>query len=259
MLELNLAAREGRHAGETAEERFAAFVRQLEDPAAALAALAPYPVLARLAVETIERWVTFSLEFLAHLAADWAALRATGFGEREPGELAAVEGGLGDSHRGGRSVQVAVFASGAKLVYKPRSLAVDAAFQDLLAWTEARGFTPAFRRLRVIDRGSHGWAEFVAAGPCACEAEVRRFYERQGGYLALLYVLGATDIHYENLIAAGEQPVLVDLEALFHPWGRRSERRRARSRRAGRCRTRCCASACSPPRAGGTPGARGWI
>src|SRR5262249_36097777 len=46
-------------------------------------------------------------------------------------------------------------------------------------------------------------------------AEVRRFYERQGGYLALLYALEATDFHSENLIAAGEHPMLIDLEALF--------------------------------------------
>jgi type 2 lantibiotic biosynthesis protein LanM len=39
---------------------------------------------------------------------------------------------------------------------------------------------------------------------------------RQGGYLALLYALRATDFHYENLIACGEYPVLIDLESLFH-------------------------------------------
>ena len=219
VLELNLAAREGRLAGEAPEERFTAFVRSLEPPGSALAVLAQYPVLARLAAEAVERWVSCSLEFLEHLAADWETLRAAYFRDGDPGELMEVEGGLGDSHRGGRAVQVAVFASGAKLVYKPRSLAVEAAFQDLLGWVEARGFAPAFRRLLVVDRGDHGWVEFVTAEPCASEAEVRRFYARQGGYLALLYALGATDIHYENLIAAGEHPVLIDLEALFHPWG----------------------------------------
>ena len=30
-------------------------------------------------------------------------------------------------------------------------------------------------------------------------------------------LLEATDLHYENLIAAGEHPMLLDLEALFHP------------------------------------------
>ena len=46
---------------------------------------------------------------------------------------------------------------------------------------------------------------------------MRRFYHRQGALLALLYVLDGTDMHYENLIAVGEQPVLVDVETLFHP------------------------------------------
>src|SRR6185312_10755503 len=40
---------------------------------------------------------------------------------------------------------------------------------------------------------------------------------RQGAYLTLLHVLEATDLHHENLIAAGEHPMLVDLETIFHP------------------------------------------
>jgi lantibiotic modifying enzyme len=56
------------------------------------------------------------------------------------------------------------FDSGLGLIYKPRSMAVDCAFQDLLDSTAARGFAPAFRRLRVLDAGDHGWAELVGAG-----------------------------------------------------------------------------------------------
>ncbi len=219
VLELHLAVQEGRLAGETPEERFDAFVRDLQDPEAALATLSLYPVLARFAVETVESWVAVSLEFLTRLAGDHDALRARFAPGAGLGRLVKVQGGLGDSHRGGRSVLVATFEPALKLVYKPRSTAVEAVFQDLLGWAEARGFAPGFRRLRVLDRGDHGWAEFVTAAPCASEGEVRRFYERQGGYLALLYLLGATDMHYENLIAAGEHPMMVDLEALFHPWG----------------------------------------
>ena len=43
------------------------------------------------------------------------------------------------------------------------------------------------------------------------------FYRRQGVLLALLYLLGMTDIHHENLIACADQPVLVDVETLLHP------------------------------------------
>jgi type 2 lantibiotic biosynthesis protein LanM len=59
--------------------------------------------------------------------------------------------------------------------------------------------------------------EFVNPQSCGSTEELSRFFQRQGGYLALLYALEAVDFHYENLIAAGEHPVLLDVEALFHP------------------------------------------
>ena len=114
-------------------------------------------------------------------------------------------------------VLLATFASGLKVVYKPRRLAVDVHFQRLLDWLNERGARPRFRMLAVLDRGAYGWMEFVRATGCHSQGEVRRFYERQGGYLAILYALEATDFHYENLIADGEHPVLLDLETLFHP------------------------------------------
>ncbi|MEZ4294639.1 MAG: type 2 lanthipeptide synthetase LanM family protein [Polyangiaceae bacterium] len=41
--------------------------------------------------------------------------------------------------------------------------------------------------------------------------------------MLLAYVLGATDFHYENVIAAGEHPVLIDLETLFQPYPVKAE------------------------------------
>jgi type 2 lantibiotic biosynthesis protein LanM len=220
VLELHLAGHAGQLTGATPEERFQSFVDSLRDPAVALGLLRQYPVLSRQLVETLSRWVDYSLEILRHLAADAEELRAVFSPGRALGVLTEIHTGQGDSHRG-RSVALLAFDSGLGLVYKPRSLKIDAAFQDLLEWIGARGFAPAFRRLRVLDvrgdAGGHGWAERVAAAPCASAGEVERFYLRQGGYLALLYVLSAIDMHHENLIAVGEHPVLVDLEALLHP------------------------------------------
>lgn len=115
------------------------------------------------------------------------------------------------------SVLLLRFGSGLRLLYKPRPLASDVRFQELLSWLNDLGAEPALRPVRLLDRGSYGWSEFVAASSCANAEEVSRFYQRQGSYLALLYALDATDLHNENLVAVGEQPVLVDLEALFHP------------------------------------------
>jgi type 2 lantibiotic biosynthesis protein LanM len=112
---------------------------------------------------------------------------------------------------------ILTFNSGLKLVYKPRSLAVDLHFQELLGWLNDRSDRPPFRRLKILNGEAHGGVEFVDAAGCSSVEEVSRFYRRQGGYLAVLYTLGGTDIHYENLLAAGEHPVLIDLETLFNP------------------------------------------
>ncbi len=216
-LELNVARLLGELEGDSTEVRFQSFSERLRCRDKALAILQEYPVLARQLIICIENWVTFSLEFLHNLCADWVAIRTTFSPENDPGVLVKLDGGAGDSHRGGRSVMIAKFNSGFQVVYKPKSLAVDVHFQELLAWLNEKGDHPPFRTLKVIDRGNYGWIEFVQAQGCTSPEEIQWFYERQGGYLALLYALEATDFHFENLIAAGEHPVLLDLEALFHP------------------------------------------
>ncbi len=217
VLEMHVARLRGLLQGDTPEERFVSFIAYLRRREVTIALLQEYPVLARQLVSAIDRWAAFSLEFLRHLCADWDAIQTHFCPGGLPGPLVEVNGGMGDTHQGGHAVLIATFQSGWQVVYKPRSLAVDAHFQDLLRWLNNNGAEPGFRILKLLDRGDYGWVEFVAAQGCASELEVRRFYERQGGYLALLYVLEATDFHFENLIAAGEHPVLIDLEALFHP------------------------------------------
>jgi class II lanthipeptide synthase len=217
VLELHVARLQGLLSGETAEERFASFVDRLRDREAAAAILNEYPVLARLVIEELDTWVAVSLEVLERLATDWPGLVATFFAGVDPGPLTALDGGAGDRHRGGRAVRIATFASGAKLVYKPRPMAVDARFQQLLAWIETKDPSLSFHRLTVLDRGEHGWMEFAAAAGCASREELATYHRRLGGLLALLYALEATDLHYENLIAVGDHPVIVDLESLFHP------------------------------------------
>ena len=215
VLELNLARLGGRLAGDSPADRFRGFIDSL-DNRAALSLLGRYPVLARQLVVRAELWLASSVAFLRELAEDWPALCGWLDPDAPATRLAAVQAQLGDSHRGGRSVIVAAFDSGLRLVYKPRSLAVDLHFQELLDWIGSRADGLTFKAVQILDRGTHGWAGFVQQADCDSVDGVRRFYERQGGYLALLYLLNGSDLHCENVIAAGEHPVLVDVEALFH-------------------------------------------
>ncbi len=217
ILELNVARLRGQLNGDTPKARFNSFVESLREPDKTLALLEEYPVLARQITTRINCWVDYSLEFLQHLCHDWDLILAEFGAGRDIGVLAEIQAGAGDHHREGRSVLIATFGLGFKIVYKPRSLAVDLHFQELIEWLNDHGASPPLRTLKVLDRGKYGWEEFVAAESCASITDVERFYRRQGEYLALLHLLRATDFHLENLIAAGEHPVLIDLESLFHP------------------------------------------
>ncbi len=103
------------------------------------------------------------------------------------------------------------------MIYKPRPLDLHQHFNELVDWlNEQDRAGPADRPGGHAGPATAG-SSFIDHNPCTELAEVRRFYHRQGALLALLYVLDGTDMHYENLIADGDQPVLVDVETLFHP------------------------------------------
>ena len=217
-LELHVAGAHGLLHGQTPSERFHSFIRHMDGAEPMLAFFSEYPVLARQLTEQLQMWADAGQRFLRHVCEDWARLSAQ-FSPSEPlGRLVGLqEGAAGDRHRGGHSVVLANFESGRVLVYKPRSLAIEQHFQQLLEWLNDRGAQPVFRTLKVVECADHGWVEQVVPATCNSGAEVNAFYRRQGGFLALLYALDAVDFHYENLIAAGEHPVLLDLEGLFHP------------------------------------------
>ena len=216
VLELNVARLQGRLQGSTPEERFQDFIQQMRQKQALQVLLEEYPVLARQIMIIIHRWLNYSLEFLHRLCSDWQQICTTFSPESDPGLLIEAQEGASDEHRGGRGVIRLRFSSGLQLLYKQKSLGIDLHFQEMLIWLNEQGYQPPFRTIRLLSGESYGWSEFAEAPECTTHAEIVRFYERQGGYLALLYALDATNFHSEDLIACGEHPILIDLEALFH-------------------------------------------
>ncbi|MEV7419437.1 type 2 lanthipeptide synthetase LanM family protein [Streptomyces sp. NPDC089919] len=219
VLELYGARTAGHLDGADTRARFRDFLGRTASRAGLAALLTGRPVLARLLGRAALDAADAMAQTLERLAADHDDLTAgllAGSGGG-PGLLVGVEPGAGDGHRGGRSVMLLRFADGSRLVYKPRPLSAHRHFNDLVEWFNALPHSVDLRTLRVLDRGGYGWVEFVAAGPCADAAGVERFYRRQGALLALLHLVDGTDLHHENLIAAGAHPVLVDVETLFHP------------------------------------------
>ncbi|WP_420167797.1 type 2 lanthipeptide synthetase LanM [Streptomyces violaceoruber] len=196
---------------------FEHFTASLHDPGTALALLSRYPALVLELLAEFDRWTSSRLEFVTRLVADLPQLRKDlGVTAMSPADVEAADFGAGDAHNGGRTVAVVSFREGPKVVYKPRSLACDAAFAQFVDWLGAQGLRHLLRPARVVDRGTHGWSAHYAPAHCPDYEALRRFYWRQGAYLAVFHLLRGYDMHFQNQVAVGEDPVYFDLETLFH-------------------------------------------
>jgi class II lanthipeptide synthase len=84
------------------------------------------------------------------------------------------------------------------------------------------------RKPRIIGLEQFTVVEFVSHECCRDQDSVCRCFRRYGALLALAHSIGAYDLHHENLIVAGEHPIVVDAEAFFRAplvLSKRGERR----------------------------------
>jgi hypothetical protein len=109
-----------------------------------------YAVLARLISTVTGLWVEANAEFIERLASDWQDLEHMFSRVGELGPVVTVEPSLSDPHRGRRSVIAVSFASGCRIVYKPKDLGVEAAYNRLLHWLNERGAPLPFKVLGVL-------------------------------------------------------------------------------------------------------------
>ncbi|MBE9193153.1 type 2 lantipeptide synthetase LanM family protein [Gloeocapsopsis crepidinum LEGE 06123] len=184
-----------------------------------------YPVLGKLIATRIDFWVESTAEFLQRLKTDIPEIQQMFQPEQKSeknlvayplGKVTEIKANLSDPHQRGRCVIGLTFKSGLKLIYKPKNLGLDLAYQQLLEWFNQQNAPLAFKTLKVLNRSNYGWVEYVEQSPVEDELAAQRFYQRSGMLLCLFYVLNTTDCHYENLIACGEHLVLIDMETLIH-------------------------------------------
>jgi type 2 lantibiotic biosynthesis protein LanM len=186
-------------------------------PAGLIHLFSRYPVLARLVATALTHWLAEMEAFLSRLQNDAPEIARRFFHVVALSPVQSIRSSLSDPHRKGKTVKVVIFEDGRKIVYKPKSLAIDAAWQNLASWLRQRDSFLDVRAPAVWDCGDYGWIEFIEHLPCKTVEEARRFYRRAGILTCLFYVLNGTDFHKENLIASGAYPVPIDLETIFVP------------------------------------------
>jgi type 2 lantibiotic biosynthesis protein LanM len=173
------------------------------------------PVLLRLMAVITRQWIDTSREFVLRLDADLAAIRRDILQSGAASRVTKIEAELSDPHNAGHSVQIVRFEDGSRVVYKPKDLRLDVAWHALVERLNRAEAPLELKAVRAISRSGYGWTEFIDHTGCAGAAGCTLYFRRAGAWLALLHCFAATDMHQENLIAAGDHPVPIDLETIL--------------------------------------------
>lgn len=131
--------------------------------------------------------------------------------------ISEVSIGHGDTHCNGKSVTSLKLKSGVSFFYKPHDMSVDVKFYKLLDILHKTARLWDFNAPKIFVGEGYGCVVKVDKKSCKTEEEVKRYYQRCGELLAIFYSINTVDIHFENIIASGEYPIVIDLETLFNP------------------------------------------
>jgi type 2 lantibiotic biosynthesis protein LanM len=173
------------------------------------------PVLLRLIATVTRQWITTTREIVLRLDADLPAIRRDILRGEDHGRIAKIEGELSDPHNGGRSVLMIAFEDGTRVVYKPKDVRLDASWHALVERLNHANPPIDLKAVRTLSRDGYGWTEFIQHGECTGQEDFGRFFRRAGAWLALFHAFAGTDMHEENMIADGDQPVPIDLEMIL--------------------------------------------
>ena len=180
--------------------------------------LEEFPELGRLISTVVLLWMEGSQELLERISKDRKTLESL-YGIPRNTPLTTIHQGLSDPHRGGRAVAILGFAEPGKkhhkIVYKPKDMAVDSAYQDLLRDINQSSSGTPLRTLTIHNGEGYGYMEYVSHQLAQDKKELEAFYKNAGRLTAVLHLLGCTDCHHENLIACGDQLLLIDTETLL--------------------------------------------
>lgn len=173
-----------------------------------------YPELDKMCHDTAEKQVDFVLEMFARLQKDKTEIETKLLEGQTFCSVEKVRIGKGDLHCGGRSVVRLKLDIGISVYYKPHPIVSDIIFYEFMDKMEG-GAGDFCNLYRGLDCGEYGWTREITHRECSSEEQIHNFYRRIGIIAGLCYLLGSHDLHYQNLIAYGEYPILVDLENIF--------------------------------------------
>lgn len=214
--EMHEYKRKGLLIGETSEEEYSHFCKKIiEKEDFVKETFEEYPVMCRCVKEKVEYMVKFYEEIINYFWRDKDEICNYLCGGEEINEIISIKGDFSDVHNNGKQVLKIKLDNNKEILYKPHTMANEKFFNELLEWTSSKVKIDQLQ-YPFLSYDDHSWSTIVEYKTCESEEQLKKYYFRLGIQLFWAYLLGTKDLHFENIIASGEYPVLIDLETLVN-------------------------------------------
>ncbi len=176
--------------------------------------LIKYPVMTRRLTALITISIKMRRDFTKLLFDSHQKIRSTFFPNRPSARIVGISPGLSDVHEDGWAVCKITYEDGGELIYKPHISEVEGVWTVFLnEVSELAGLSP-FKIPCVLKLDSGIIQEWIEQKPVSSEEAIAGYFFRAGFLSCIVFSLGGSDFHCENVIAFGDCPVLVDVETV---------------------------------------------
>lgn len=215
MFEMQLNKKEGNLEGSNSREEYLYYnQRYLSDRDYIKELFNIYPCLERMIFENICFLTENYTNMIQRLNKDHSSIVKTFCSGKEYKRVINVQASISDSHRKGNTVAIITLDNDIKVVYKPRTLEAEMAYQDFVCDISSE-CKNQLKPVHILNYEEYGWEEFIQVEPCHDINELKRYYYRFGILVFANYILNANDLHVENVIAMGEYPMVIDAETIL--------------------------------------------
>lgn len=175
-----------------------------------------YPLCARQLIEFTDLHAKHVEEIIDAVNRELPELYDSFFSNSQMAKIKKVSSNNSDRHNGGRSVHILTFENEEKIVYKPHNLKMDCAWKQWLDYCADKSGISRFVFPICRDTLKGGFCSFIKPKSLPNDDAAEYFY-RMGFLIGMVFLTGGGDLHCENIIAVGQDPVFIDTETLIEP------------------------------------------
>lgn len=175
-----------------------------------------YPVLDRTLKTIVNNYLLHIQKILSRFSKDFnLIINRLSVKASKNSVIEDIDTRLGDGHNG-ESTALVTLTNGTKLIYKPRNIDTSKSYNLFIDWVNKK-LNTNLKTITCIGFKNYGWLEFVPYETINSPDELEKYYYNAGILLAVTLILGSKDCHYENIIASGKSPVIIDHETIVQP------------------------------------------